>query len=77
MDQVPDRDLGHVGGDLAETPAIAWRYDQDTPYVPSPLLYEGGLYFLKHNSGILTRLDAATGRKDFTDATVPHQAGAV
>jgi len=59
--------LSAARGDLAETPAIAWRYDQDTPYVPSPLLYEGGLYFLKHNSGILTRLDAATGRKDFTE----------
>jgi outer membrane protein assembly factor BamB len=59
--------LSAAKGDLAGTPAIAWRYDQDTPYVPSPLLYQDGLYFLKHNSGILTRLDASSGQKDFTE----------
>lgn len=59
--------LAEAKGDLAAGPAIAWRYDKDTPYVPSPLLYGGGLYFLKHNSGILTRLDARTGEKHFTE----------
>jgi outer membrane protein assembly factor BamB len=59
--------LAAAKGDVANSPAIAWRYDQDTPYVPSPLLYDGGLYFLKSNSGILTRLDAASGQKDFTE----------
>ena len=29
--------------------------------MPSPLLYAGGLYFMKSNSAILTRLDAASG----------------
>lgn len=42
--------------------AVAWTYHQDTPYVPSPLLYEGVLYFLRSNSGILTALDAETGQ---------------
>ena len=32
-----------------------------TPYVPSPLFYDGGLYFLSHYQGILTRVDARTG----------------
>ena len=59
--------LAEAKGDLAASSAIAWRYDQDTPYVPSPLLYDGGLYFLKSNSGILTRLDAKTGQKSFTE----------
>lgn len=58
--------LAEAKGDLGAGRAIAWRYDRDTPYVPSPLLYRGGLYFLKHNSGILTRLDAKTGEKHFT-----------
>jgi len=58
--------LSAAEGDLSGEPGIAWRYDQDTPYVPSPLLYAGGLYFLKSNSAILTRLDASTGERDFT-----------
>ena len=48
-------------GDLAGTEAIAWSYDRDTPYVPSPLLYGDLLYFLKHNRGILSVLDRTTG----------------
>jgi len=36
---------------------------QRTPYVPSPLLYKGGLYFLRHYQGILTRLDAVSGKE--------------
>jgi outer membrane protein assembly factor BamB len=58
--------LGVAQGDITGTPAIAWSYDKDTPYVPSPLLYEGGLYFLKTNSAILTRLDARTGEKSYS-----------
>ena len=40
-------------------------YDRDTPYVPSPLLYNDMLYFLKSNDGILSGLDAKTGAKHF------------
>jgi outer membrane protein assembly factor BamB len=54
--------LAGAAGDLTGTPAVVWSYDQDTPYVPSPLLYEGVLYMLKTNSGILSALDAATGK---------------
>lgn len=49
-------------GDLTGTPAEVWSHDRDTPYVPSPLLYDGVLYFLKHNQGILSALDAASGK---------------
>jgi outer membrane protein assembly factor BamB len=63
--------LADAKGDLTGTPAIAWRYDRDTPYVPSPLLYSGGLYFMKSNSGILTRLDPATGEKHFSERVGP------
>jgi outer membrane protein assembly factor BamB len=40
-----------------------WEYNEDTPYVPSALLYDGLLYFLKSNNGVLTVLDAASGEK--------------
>ena len=39
--------LADAKGDITGTPAIAWTLDRDTPYVPSPLLYDGILYFLK------------------------------
>jgi outer membrane protein assembly factor BamB len=53
--------LADATGDIATTGAIAWQLDRDTPYVPSPLLYDGVLYLLKSNSGILSALDAKTG----------------
>ena len=59
-------DLGQAKGDLAASPALVWSYDRDTPYVPSPLLYRGGLYFLKSNSGVMTQLDAKTGAVRYT-----------
>jgi len=59
--------LAEAKGDVTGTPAVAWTYDRDTPYVPSPLLYEDALYFLKSNSAVLTRLDARTGKASFTE----------
>jgi outer membrane protein assembly factor BamB len=52
--------LGHTG-DLTGTDAIAWKYDKDTPYVSSPLLYDGKLYFFKVFTNVMTCLDAKTG----------------
>jgi outer membrane protein assembly factor BamB len=53
--------LSEARGDITETGAIVWSLNRDTPYVPSPLLYDGILYFLKTNSGILSAFDAKTG----------------
>jgi len=53
--------LNDAKGDITGTDAIAWTYERDTPYVPSPLLYEGILYMLKSNNGILSVFDAKTG----------------
>lgn len=54
-------DLARAKGDLSTTDAIRWRFDRDTPYVPSPLLYDGLLYFFKVNSPVLTVIDAEKG----------------
>ena len=35
--------LAAARGEVTAPPAIAWSYERDTPYVPSPLLYRGGL----------------------------------
>ncbi len=58
-------DLEAAEGDITGTSAILWELDRDTPYVPSPLLYDGVLYFLKSNSGILSVFDAATGEPHY------------
>jgi len=55
--------LSAATGDISESPAIVWKYDRDTPYVPSPLLYGGELYMLKSNNGFLTAFDAKSGEK--------------
>lgn len=41
--------------------SLAWQYDRGIPYVPSPLYYKGLIYMVK-DGGILTALDAATGK---------------
>lgn len=48
-------------GELKENQVI-WRYGKGTPYVPSPILYEGRLYFTAGNTPVLTVLDAKTGK---------------
>ncbi len=48
-------------GDITETEAVVWEYNRDTPYVPSPLLNQDIIYFLKGNTGILTAIDRKTG----------------
>ena len=48
-------------GDLSETEHVVWTHHRQTPYVPSPLLYRGKLYFFSKNDGILSCLDARTG----------------
>ena len=53
--------LAGARGDITGTDAIVWELKRDTPYVPSPLLYDGVLYILKSNSGLLSAFDARTG----------------
>ena len=56
--------LAAAKGDITAAPqAIVWKYDRDTPWVPSPLLYGDELYFLKSNNGILSVFNAKTGEK--------------
>lgn len=54
-------------GNIDGTSAIVWTLDRGTPYVPSPLLMDGILYFLRSNSGILHAFDARTGQPRYQD----------
>ncbi len=64
-------DLSAASGDITGTDAIVWSLDRDTPYVPSPVLYDGTLYFTKSNSGVLSAYDATTGRHLFGPERLP------
>jgi len=59
-------------GDITDSQRVAWRYDRDTPYVPSPLLYGDFLYFNKVNNAILTCLNARTGEPVFEATRLPE-----
>jgi len=56
--------LGRTG-DLTGTDAIRWSHNQNTPYVPSPLLVDDSLYLVKVNSGILSCFDKKTGEAHY------------
>ncbi len=53
--------LDGAQGDITDTDHVVWQRRRSTPYVPSPLLYRGALYFLRHYQGIMTRVVARTG----------------
>jgi len=57
--------LADAKGDITGTPAVLWRRDRDTPYVPSPLLYENILYLVKSNNAIISAVEPATGEAHY------------
>ena len=57
--------VAEASGNIDGTSAVAWSLDRDTPYVPSPIVADGVLYFLKTNSGILSAFDAKTGKPHY------------
>jgi hypothetical protein len=63
------------GGNLTRTDAIAWSLRKHTPYVPSPLLYGGRLYFFSGNTGVLSCHEAKTGRPLFSARRVEDLEG--
>jgi len=46
--------------------AIAWKYNKNTPYVPSPLLYGDELYFFQVNNAALSCLDVESGKANYS-----------
>ena len=55
--------LAGARGDITGAEHVVWSRVRGTPYVPSPLLADGWLYFLSHYQGILSRVEARTGRE--------------
>jgi outer membrane protein assembly factor BamB len=69
--------LADAKGDVSTSGAIAWQLDRDTPYVPSPLLYDNILYFLKTNNGLLSAFDAGTGKPHYQVQRIAKAPGEV
>lgn len=60
--------LAVAAGDLTGKPeAIAWSAKENTPYVPSPVLSGGWLYYIKSNDGFLSCVEAATGKVQYAN----------
>ena len=57
--------LATAKNDITDSDAIVWTHNRNTPYVPSPLLYEDALYFLKSNDGILSAFNIKTGEANY------------
>jgi outer membrane protein assembly factor BamB len=51
-----------ASGDVTDSDNVLWRYGKGTPYVPSPLLAGGRLWFTQMNDNLLTTLDIKTGK---------------
>ncbi|MFM8536041.1 MAG: PQQ-binding-like beta-propeller repeat protein [Acidimicrobiia bacterium] len=69
--------LAEAKGDIATSGAIACQLDRDTPYVPSPLLYDNILYFLKTNNGLLSAFDAPSGKAHYQVQRIAKAMGEV
>jgi outer membrane protein assembly factor BamB len=61
-----------ASGDLTDTDRRLWSYDRLAPYSPSPLLYQGSLYFARANSPIVTSLDVTSGETDLAPVRLPQ-----
>jgi len=57
-------------GDIENTDNVAWSIQRDTPDIASPLLSGERLYFHKGKTGLLSCLDAATGKPHYTASRV-------
>lgn len=53
--------LDGARGDVTGSGQVVWMRRHGTPYVPSPLLYDGFVYYLRHYQGMLSRIDVLTG----------------
>jgi len=58
--------ISKAKGDITGSDAIVWQYNQDTPYTPSPVLYNNLLYMLRGNNGDLTCLDTRDGKVHYS-----------
>lgn len=62
-------------GDITDSERVLWTDDKNTPYVPSPLLYDGSLYFTKARPFVVSALNARDGKPRFEPQRLSDLAG--
>ena len=67
-------ELGRTG-DLSDTDAVKWQVNEATPYVPSPLLYDGRIYVCSVNQEVISCYDAKTGGPHFVKQKMDEMKG--
>lgn len=58
-------------GDITNSDTVAWSMDELTPYISSPVLHEGLLYITKERTGILSCVEAETGKTVYKNQRLP------
>ncbi len=58
-------------GDITESDKVAWTGGGAAPYVPSPALYDGLLYFVKSNNPVMVVRDVKTGEVVLEETRLP------
>jgi outer membrane protein assembly factor BamB len=58
-------------GNIEGSANVAWSLDRDTPDIASPVVSENRLYFYKGKTGLLSCVDANTGKPYFTTERIP------
>ena len=53
-------------GDIEDSKNVAWEIDHDTPDIASLLYSSGRVYFYKGKTGLLSCVDAATGKPHYS-----------
>ncbi len=48
-------------GDITDSDQVLWTHERQTSYVPSALLLDDDIYFLRSNNAVLSCIDAKTG----------------
>jgi outer membrane protein assembly factor BamB len=57
-------------GDLTDSASVVWRYSKGTAYVPSPIM-TGDYLYLMSDTGLITCLDARTGKMQYEGGRPP------
>lgn len=61
-------DLESARGTVDAEHGLLWSRPRDASYVPTPVVHEGRLYFLRDSGGLLNCLDAVTGAEHYLGA---------
>lgn len=60
-----------ASGDITDSEVPLWSHMRGTPYVPSPVVANGRIYFTAQNTAVLSCLDARTGKVVFGPERLP------